>query len=194
MTGRCVRVRRLVGAGIALAIVLVASPEATARDTGDDAADVVPEVAVKAALLYNFAKFTEWPALPPAAPIVACIIGDDGIAEAFVQTVRGQSIGGHQLDVRRPPDHTAWRVCHLLFIAEVEARRSAAGLSGVRMMPVLTVSDGRGFSQTGGIIELYIENGRVRFAINLDAVGRSGLQLSSRLLGLAKVVRDGNAP
>jgi hypothetical protein len=59
---------------------------------------------------------------------------------------------------------------------------------------VLTVGDGRGFAQAGGIIELYVEAARIRFAINVDAAERSGVRLSSRLLGLAKVVRDGDAP
>ena len=71
-------------------------------------------------------------------------------------------------------------------------RRSAGGLDAIRTLPVLTVSDGKGFSQAGGIIELYVEGGRMRFAINVDAAERSGLRLSSRLLGLAKVIRDGH--
>ena len=65
-------------------------------------------------------------------------------------------------------------------------------MSGIRTLPVLTVSDGKGFAQAGGIIELYVEGGRMRFAINVDATARSGLRLSSRLLGLAKVIRDGH--
>ena len=59
------------------------------------------------------------------------------------------------------------------------------------MLPVLTVGDGKGFSHAGGIIELFVEGGKMRFAINMDAAERAGLHLSSRLLGLAKVVRDG---
>ena len=67
-----------------------------------------------------------------------------------------------------------------------------ADWAAIKTLPVLTVSDGKGFSQAGGIIELYVEGGRMRFAINVDAAERSGLRLSSRLLGLAKVVRDGH--
>jgi hypothetical protein len=65
-------------------------------------------------------------------------------------------------------------------------------LDGIKTLPVLSVSDGKGFSQSGGIIELYVEGGRMRFAINVDAAERSGLHLSSRLLGLAKVMRSGH--
>jgi hypothetical protein len=66
-------------------------------------------------------------------------------------------------------------------------------LGGLRTLPVLTVSDGKGFSHASGIIELYVEAGRMRFAINVDAVERSGLRISSRLLGLAKVIRNDHA-
>lgn len=174
--------------GIALAATFIAAPGIAA----DTSTQTAPDVAVKAAFLYNFAKFTEWPALPSGAPIIACIVGDDGIAGALVETVRGQNISGHALEVWRPQQDTSWRVCHLLFIADAETRRAAGGLVEIKTLPVLTVSDGRGFSRAGGIIELYVEGGRMRFAINLDAADRSGLHLSSRLLGLAKVMRDGH--
>jgi hypothetical protein len=148
------------------------------------------DVTVKAALLYNFAKFAEWSALVPGAPIVVCIVGNEPIAEAFVAAVRGQQISGHPLNLKRPPDSTTWPSCQLLFIGEARFRESSSGLVGIKAAPVLTVSDSAGFARSGGIIELYIENGQMRFVINLDAVERSGLQLSSRLLGLAKVIRD----
>ena len=72
------------------------------------------------------------------------------------------------------------------------SRYTKNGLRWRDPLPVLTVSDGKGFSLAGGIIELYVEGGRMRFAINLDAADRSGLRLSSRLLGLAKIVRNGH--
>jgi hypothetical protein len=179
---------RLGVASIALATALIAAPGIAA----DGATDMASDVAVKAAFLYNFAKFAEWPALPSGAPIVVCFVGDDGIAAAFVETVRGQNISGHTLEVLRPQGSVTWRTCHLLFIADAETRGSAGGLGGIKTLPVLTVSDGKGFSQAGGIIELYVEGGRMRFAINVDAVERSGLHLSSRLLGLARVIRNGH--
>jgi hypothetical protein len=172
--------------GIMLAATLIAAPGAGA-DNGIDAAS---DFSVKAAFLYNFAKFAEWPALPAGAPIVACIVGDDMIAAAFVQTVRGQNINDHRLDVSRSPDSVMWRDCNLLFIAAAEVQRSAGALGAIRTQPVLTVSDGKGFAQAGGIIEFYVEGGLMRFEINVDSAERSGLRLSSRLLGLAKIIRD----
>jgi hypothetical protein len=173
---------------LALAATTMATP---ARVIGKET-DAVLDVAVKAALLYNFAKFAQWPGLAPGVPIVMCVAGSDGIAAALVETVRGQNIEGHTLEVRRSPDPVAWRGCHLLFIGDPETRQFAVGLGGIKTLPVLTVSDGQGFSQASGIVELYVEGGRMRFAINVDAAERSGLHLSSRLLGLAKVIRDGH--
>jgi uncharacterized protein DUF4154 len=179
-------------ASLAMAATLIAAPGIAAGAGAAGGADVGSDVAVKAAFLYNFAKFTEWPALPSGAPIVVCILGDDRIAAALVETVRGQNISGHALEVWRPQDASKWPSCHLLFVPDAETRRSAGNLDGIKMLPVLSVSDGKGFSQSGGIIELYVEGGRMRFTINLDAAERSGLRLSSRLLGLAKVTRNGH--
>ena len=111
----------------------------------------------------------------------AVLLADDG------HIVAQQSA---PLDVSRPQDTDAWRNCHLLFIAAAETRRSAGGLGVIKALPVLTVSDYKGFADTDGLIELYVEGGRMRFAINLAAVERSGLRLSSRLLGLARIIRN----
>jgi hypothetical protein len=186
MSAPRVRGGRLGIASLTLAATLLAAP---VRVDAQEA----PDTAVKAAFLYNFAKFVEWPALRSGVPIALCVVGEGGIAAALVDTVRDQSINGHSLDVSRPPDSAAWNACNLLFIADAETRRSVAGLPGLRTLPVLTVSDGEGFSQRGGIIEFYVEGGRMRFAININAAERSGLRLSSRLLGLAKIVRDTSA-
>ncbi|MCU1382585.1 MAG: hypothetical protein JWL71_1282 [Acidobacteria bacterium] len=173
---------------LALSAMLCAAPVTAAAGT-----DPLPGAAVKAAFLYNFAKFTDWQAVPAGIPLVVCVVGDEDIAAAFAETVRGQLVGGHALDVSKTPGNTRWRTCHVLFIAEEELRRSAAALDDIKALPVLTVSDGKGFAQSG-IIELYLEDGKLRFAINVDAAGRAGVHISSRLLGLARIVRDSHAP
>jgi hypothetical protein len=172
-------------APIALAVALLGA----AGGAPCAAAEVVPAVAVRAAFLYNFARFAEWPALRPGVPILVCIVGDDDLAASLTETVRGQTIDGHAVEVLRSPDSGAWKACQILFIADGEVRRAAGGLGGIKRLPVLTVSDGRDFSQASGIIELFVEDGRMRFAINVEAVERAGLRLSSRLLGLAKLIR-----
>lgn len=173
-------------ARLALAAALVgAAAGAAAQGEG-----VPADAAVKAAFLYNFAKFAEWPNLPARAPIVTCVVGDRQIADTLVAIVLGNEIGGHGLSVTQPTDDTTWGDCQVLFVAASQATKSEVGLSRLRTLPVLTVSDRAGFSRGIGIIELYVTGGRMRFAINVDSVEHSGLRLSSRLLGLARVVRD----
>jgi hypothetical protein len=178
---------RLGAASIALAAMLIAGSGIAAGGV----TDVAPDVPVKAALLYNFAKFVEWPGLPVGAPIAFCIVGDDAIAAALVETVHGQNINGHALDVSMAQASPWWGGCHVLFVAAAETQRSTNGLEAIKALPVLTVSDGKDFSQAGGIIELYVAGERMRFAINVNAADQSGLRLSSRLLGLAKIIRTG---
>ena len=179
---------RLGVAGLVLAATLLT--EGTAIVAGQTI-HVAPDTAVKAAFLFNFTKFTEWPELPPAG-IAVCVVGDDPIAAALAETVRGKTISGHKLNVVRPQDSAAWRTCHVLFLTGADARESANALGAIRKLAVLTVSDGEGFARAGGVIELYVEGGRMRFSINVDAAEQSGFRLSSQLLGLAKVIR--NAP
>ncbi|MEO8678408.1 MAG: YfiR family protein [Vicinamibacterales bacterium] len=176
-------------ASLVLAAALVLAPGIAAGSADTAAQDVAD---VKAAFVYNFAKFTEWPALPPGAPIAVCVAGSNQIASTLRETIRGRNIDGHALVVSIPQDSTTWRGCHLLFITEAEAGRAAAGLAALKRLPVLTVSDSKGFATSGGIIELYLEDGKMRFAINAEAAGVAGLRISSRLLGLARIVRGGD--
>jgi hypothetical protein len=154
------------------------------------ATDPASDVAIKAAFLYNVAKFTEWPALAAGAPLMLCVMGDARVAIALVETVRSQRIGGHAIEAKAIGSDTPTRSCDVLFISTSETRRTAALLDGLKSLPILTVSDGKDFARSSGVIELFVDSGRMRLTINTDAVDRSGLHLSSRLLGLAKIVRD----
>jgi hypothetical protein len=181
---RCRPGRILFVVAVAVAIALAVPVAARSGAAAD-----VSRAALKAGFLYNFARFAEWPALPAGASIALCIVGDDEIATALAEMVSGQTISGHALDVSRPADGRTWRGCHLLFFADRETKQFDAGKAGIVALPILTVSDSRDFSQSGGIIEFYIDDGRMRFAINVDAAEHAGVRLSSRLLGLAKIVR-----
>jgi hypothetical protein len=164
------------------------------RDTIPNALPAQRDVVLSAAFVFNFAKFTDWPGLAGGAPIVACVYGDDGIAAALAETVRGQNINGHPVEVRSTKDESRFRLCQLVFVGAAETRRWQAALAGISALPVLTVSDGAAFALSGGIIEMYVEEGRMRFAINVTAVERSGLHLSPHLLGLARIVRSLHVP
>jgi len=179
--------RRPFAASLALAVMLCVEPAIAVRQSA------APDVAVLAAFLYNFARFTEWPKLPAGATLVACVVGSDEVAKALTGIAQGKAIAGHGLSVQRPTDSATWGDCHMLYVGDGFTSRSGAGLAGIRRLPVLTTSDEKGFSRSGGIAEFYLDGAQMRFVINLDAAERAGLRLSSRLLGLATVIRDRDA-
>lgn len=155
-------------------------------------AQTASESALKAAFVYNFAKFTEWPAdaLSPGSQLVLCVSGDRFVEFALAQLVNGRSIEGHQLVVRWLNDDGSGQSCHVLYVSSTARKRLGQFLSWIETFPVLTVSNASAFAHDGGVAELFLENNRMRFAINVDAAQRSKLRISSRLLSLAKIVRD----
>ena len=153
------------------------------------AAQDVTEPALKAAFIYNFAKFTEWPpeVIPNGEPMVLCVLGDIAIGEALEQAVRGRMLAGHSMTVVQsaPLVRPAER-CHLLYISGASAGQAAKVVAGLREEPVLTISDAEGFTQQGGIAQFFFEHGQLRFNIRLESARRARLKLSSRLLALAR--------
>jgi hypothetical protein len=157
----------------------------------ESAIDPKSDVAVKAAFLYNFARFVEWKSLPPGGALTVCIVGDARITSALLDVVRDQKIDGHALDVRTTASDGPLRSCDIVFVSTSVPRHAQTMLESLTTLPILTVGDGKGFAQSSGIIEFLVEDGRMRFAINTDSAERAGLRLSSRLLGLARIVRAG---
>jgi YfiR/HmsC-like len=147
----------------------------------------VTEPALKAAFIYHFAKFTDWPGyLPAADPIVLCVIGDPAVSEALERAVVGQMIKGHRIVTSRVAPAATKRPCHVFYVSGVSAVEAGQLLADLRDTPLLTISDVTGFTAVGGIAEFLFEDGRLRFRIQLVAVKRARLQISSRLLTLAK--------
>ena len=145
-----------------------------------------PPSELKASFLINFARLSDWPNPPAGAPLTLCVLGDDRVADALSNGVRGQRIGSRPLTMSKVTADSPIGACQLLFVGGQELRASAPLLDAIRLQPILTVSDGAGFSQSTGMIELFVDAGRMQFAINLEAVKRAGVRLSSRLLGLSK--------
>jgi hypothetical protein len=151
---------------------------------------VVTQPALKAAFLYNFAKFAEWPSdAASTTPLTLCVIDDNAVDDALSQLVRGSVISGRPVAVQRGR-HDRLRACHLAYFGGTDADRAIAMLDEIKGAPVLTVSDGEQFARMGGVIGLFLEDGKMRFAVNADAAQRGGVRLSSRLLTLAKLVKD----
>jgi hypothetical protein len=148
------------------------------------------EYQMKAAYLYNFAKFVEWPpATFPAtnSPLVIGVLGEDPFDGSLDSTVQNKKIDGHPLLVRRLKTAAEAKSCQVLFINSAEKKRwpeISAALAGAS---VLTVSENWDrFTDQGGMIELFMENKRVNFDINNEAAKQAGLKISSKLLQLRK--------
>lgn len=143
---------------------------------------------VKAAFVYNFMKFIEWPALPPQTrTVVLGILGDDPLAEAL-QAVHGQAAQGKAVEVRRCRGLDELRVCQVAYVGASEAGRFPEVRRAIGRAGVLTVGDSAGFVRQGGVIGFFLEEGRVRFEICAKRAERAGLKVSSQLLEIARRV------
>jgi hypothetical protein len=147
------------------------------------------EYAVKAAFLYNFAKFVEWPSGAPGGPIKIGILGKDPFGSTLDSTVRGKTANGRSLVVRRLKRTRDARSCHIVFISRSEKGRLTEILTAVKGAPVLTVADTERFAHQGGMVNFYLEQNKVRFEANVRAARHARLTISSKLLRLAKIVR-----
>jgi hypothetical protein len=179
------------------ALQIVAAVLTAAVSTGAQAAaQPVSAAQLKAAYLFNFVQFVEWPAQVPlsGAPFVLCVVNDEAVASALEQTIKGRTAGGHSLGVRRLGTGAPLPVCHVLYFAAVHEKQLANVIGTLSGRLVLTVSDVPGFAKVGGMVELYREDARMRIAVNVDALQRSGVRLSSRVLQIATIVRDAPSP
>jgi hypothetical protein len=171
---------------LATAALLVASSGVVSAPA--DPGPVVEPEELKAAFVYNFAKFTEWPAFvhpASATPLVIGIADSPDLAEALTRAVAGRRLMDHPLEVRSVRTAGDLDGCALVFFGSMEAKRLRTMLDRVRGAPVLTVGESETFLQAGGIIRLYADAERLRFRVNLANAERGGLRLSSRLLALA---------
>ena len=163
-----------------------------AMSNGSVAAQSVSGTTLKAAFLYNFAKFADWPAdiLAPGQRLTLCVLGDNAVAEALEQTIKGRSTESHELAVQVVGADWPIRSCHLLFVSGLDANIQL--IEALKGASVFTVSDRNRFAESGGVAQLILEKDRMTFAINISAAQRARLQLSSKLLSLAKIVKDEN--
>ena len=163
----------------AIAIVLLLRAVAFAQD--------VTEPALKAAFIYNFARFTTWPAdLPAGEPFVICVLGDQAVADALQRTVAGRLFGEHAIVVTRVAVGAPKRTCRVLYIAGLPPGQATEVVTELQEAPVLTLSNIEGFASVGGMAQFFFEHGQLRFRITAESARRAGLQISSRLLVMAR--------
>lgn len=149
------------------------------------------ESEVKAAFVFNFIKFVEWPrgTFPPGEkPLTLCVLGQDPLGEAL-GSLEGKTAQSRKIEVRRVSTPGDAEGCQVLYVCRSEAEQMTVILR--RMKPgVLTIGDMRYFASSGGIINLILLDNRISFEISVDAAEKAGLKISSQLLKLAQVVRS----
>lgn len=149
------------------------------------------EEQVKAAFIFNFAKFVEWPAssFETDGSFNLCIAGQDKV-EAALKLLEQREVQSHVLKIIALNDDISQikhKTCHILFIARSEKNRQVQWLSAVEQQPILTVADNLDLVKQGGMISLYLEAQRVQFVVNQSGTQNNGLKLSARMLQLARV-------
>lgn len=171
---------------LALALILATQLAAAEPDRPLD------EYQVKAAFLYNFARFVDWPPQAfagPNEPLLICVLGEDPFGKALDNAVDGRKIEGRAIAVRRISDAHATRGCHMLFVSASERKRVLTLLASASGSGLLTVGDSDSATAEGMIINFILDGDKVRFAINVAAAERQKLRFSSRLLSLAVSVK-----
>lgn len=178
--------RRSIAAGLLALIAAVAMGRPSSAQSATSASASV----VTAAFLINFARFTEWPAdvLAPDARLLVCVT-DPLVAEALNATP-GRTVGAHTIVVALVQPDNVPRTCSILYVSGLDTRRLSALAGSLRNVSVLSIADSEEFTKAGGVMQLYIEDGRMRFSVNVAAAERARLHLSSKLLVLARIVKE----
>ncbi len=154
---------------------------------------VAQEYEVKAAFLFRFAQFVVWPPRSEGLTSDALsigIVGQDPFDRALENVVNGKTVGGRSIIIKRFPKVDDLEPCHVLFVSASVSGELSGILKALRGAPVLLVGETDTFAEEGGIIELFLEDRKVRFKVNLRAAARAGIEIDSRLLSLARLVNE----
>jgi hypothetical protein len=184
---RFVRIRKC------LVFILLACAAGKIQKPAMGQGESTSEYEIKAAFLFNFAKFVEWPASVMGetnGSFIIGILGRDPFDGALDQTIGDKTVKGKKITLKRFRQIGDLQYCHILFISESEKNNLPEILGRIRDESILTVGDMPDFAKNGGMIHLYTEDNKVRFAIRLAATERANLKLSAKLLNLAKILMD----
>lgn len=159
--------------------------------TGEDgrAQETPPsEYELKAAYLFNFMKFVEWPeeafAKPDSAMVIG-VLGDNPFGRNLEDAVRNKTINGRRLVVKKAVPLAEAHTCHVLFISTSERRRLSEIFETLGTASILTIGETDRFTENGGVINFVVREKKLRFQINREAARKAGLKISSKLLTLA---------
>jgi hypothetical protein len=170
-------------------MVCVLAARGSPRALGAD--DAALAARVKAAFVFNFIRFTEWPAeafASPKDPLIVGVVGSGTMLKEMDDAMHGKSLNERPIVVQEfAADHVG--KCHVLFIAAADGS-AAATLSKAVSGATLTIGDWEGFTGAGGIVRFFEEDGKERFEINVGAAGKAHLQISGKLMKLARTVNN----
>jgi hypothetical protein len=151
------------------------------------------EYPVKLAFLYNFTKFVEWPTdtyRDPSAPLAICIVGRSPFSQDLEGELRTRKVGARPVEVRTLKPNDKLSACQIVFVPVTEKDHAEKIVTDLKGSRTLTVGETEGFAVLGGMINLTVEANKVHFEVNLLAAERAGLKISSRLLSIAKIVKE----
>lgn len=168
---------------LALVLAFVFSPNRAQAQSEDQ---------VKAAFLFNFVRYVEWPSEvfeDDASDVKICMFKAEAFASVVKQTVSGKNVGDRNVEVDLIGNAGSTRGCHLLYVGVVGEESISDLVSNLGNAPIFTVSDAEGFAQSGGMANFFRTDSKIRFEMNPDAAKKANLKISSRLLRLARVVK-----
>lgn len=152
------------------------------------------EYLIKAGFLYNFSKFIQWPAAcfsESGSPFVLGIYGENPFGESIF-LLEKEKVNGHPVEVRIIPDGARpSSECHMIFIPDSQRKNAMGLIRALKNRPVVLVGETPDFARIGGMINFYVKNDRVAFEVNSQAVRDGQVEISSRLLKLARII-DGD--
>jgi hypothetical protein len=185
--------RFLLVAATAGALSLTGGASRLHAQSEDAPPDINREYAIKAAYLYQFGRYVQWPATAFAdsqSPLVIGILGQAPFGDTLEEIARTKRVEGRPIVIRQYASLAEYKPCHILFVtASAGPAQTAAAIEMAKKAHVLLVGEEPGFIQQGGVANFYLEENRIRFEINTEAAQQEQLKISSKLLSLAKIVR-----
>jgi hypothetical protein len=196
-------IKRRVRAAIAILPILLGAIALNAQNTSGSA-----EYLIKAGFIYNFANLVQWPSssfAQPDSPIVIVILGEDHFGTTLDRALDGKKVNARSFVIKRAKSISELqrtlgpqKDCQILYVSSSEMPHLSDAIQMLRGVPVLTIGETPGFARNGGIINLILEDNKVRFEVNVAAAKEADLNISSRLLALARIVQspasDGRRP
>jgi hypothetical protein len=187
-------IKRRLRAAIAIVPIVLAAVMLNAQETSGSS-----EYLIKAGFIYNFANLVQWPAssfAQPDSPIVIVILGEDHFGSTLDHVLDGKKVNSRPFVIKRAKSIAELqrvlgpqKDCQILYVSSSEMPRLGDAIQMLKGAPVLTIGETAGFAKNGGIINLVLEDNKVRFEVNVRAAKDADLNISSRLLALARIVQ-----